>query len=228
VVPVASSTYYDAKRRQADSSTRARRDRQLRGHIRRIWQDNHGVYGARKIWRQLAREGITAARCTVERLMRQMGLADATRGRAGTTTTQSDRAAGRPADLVDRDFTVDAPNRLWVADYTFVATWRGFVYVAFVVDANACRIVGWRVSAHQRTEIVLDALEQAICDRTAAGVDGLGPQRRGLAISVDPLHRPAGRRRHRPLRRVRRRQLRRQPGRRRWTPRRGDPWLPAL
>ena len=173
VLQMAPSTYYAHKARQRDPSPRARRDRILRGHIRRVWQTDHCVYGARKVWRALRREGHTVARCTVERLMRQMGLEGVRRGRAWTTTTGSDPRAGRPVDLVDRDFTVDAPNRLWVADYTFVATWHGFVYTAFVIDAYARRIVGWRCSTHQRTEFVLDALEQAIHDRTRDGRDGV-------------------------------------------------------
>jgi len=176
VLPIAPSTYHWHKARQRDSalrSARARRDRDLRGHIRRVWQTNHSVYGARKVWHELRREGHQVARCTVERLMRQMGLEGVTRSRAWTTTTDSTSSTGRPADLVDRVFTVAAPNRLWVADYTFVATWRGFCYTAFVIDAYARRIVGWRCSTHQRAEFVLDALEQAIYDRTRGGLDGL-------------------------------------------------------
>jgi transposase InsO family protein len=125
------------------------------------------------VWQQLRREGHRIARCTVERLMRAMGLRGAVRGRAWTITTQSEALAARPADLVDRQFTAMRPNQLWVADFTYVATWRGFVYVAFVIDVFARRIVGWRVSASLRTDFVLDALEQAIYDRCGTDVADL-------------------------------------------------------
>jgi len=165
VLPIAPSTYYAHKAQQADPSrccARAQRDAVLRSQIQRVWDDNLQVYGARKVWRQLLREGWTVARCTVERLMRAMGLRGAVRGRRFTVTTLPDEAAKRPLDLVERDFTVTAPNRLWVADLTYVATWQGFVYVAFVIDAFARNIVGWCVSNHLRTDLALDALEQAI------------------------------------------------------------------
>jgi putative transposase len=123
------------------------------------------VYGSRKVWRQLRRDKIPGARCTVRRLMRAMGLAGAVRGRAWTTTTESSREPDRRPDLVVRDFTASRPNQLWVSDFTYVATWRGFVYVAFVIDVFARRIVGWRVAASLHTDFVLDALEQAIHDR---------------------------------------------------------------
>jgi putative transposase len=123
------------------------------------------VYGPRKVWRQMGREGLRVARCRVRRLMRAMGLAGAVRGRAWVTTTQSQTDAPRPADLVDRKFTATRPNQLWVSDFTYVATWRGFVYVAFVIDVFARRIVGWRASASLRTDLARDALEQAIDDR---------------------------------------------------------------
>ena len=122
---------------------------------------------------QLNREGVEVARCTVQRLMRQMGLHGAVRGRAWKTTTVPSQQPARPAELVDRQFSVEAPNRLWVSDLTYVATWRGFVYVAFVIDAYARRIIGWRVSNSLRTDLALDALEQVIHDRQAEGVDGL-------------------------------------------------------
>ena len=122
------------------------------------------MYGARKVWRQLNREGITVARCTTERLMRQMGLHGAVRGKTRRTTIRDDSAI-RPADLVARRFTAVAPNRLWVADITYVATWSGFVYVAFVIDAYSRFIVGWRVAATLRTDLALDALEQALWAR---------------------------------------------------------------
>jgi putative transposase len=165
VVPIAPSTYFRHKARHTDPtrrSARMQRDDALRRAIQRIWDENQQVYGPRKVWRQLRRDGHRVARCTVERLMRDMGLRGAVRGRAWVLTTRSDEAADRPADLVDRHFAATRPNQLWVADFTYVATWRGFVYVAFVIDVFARRIVGWRVSASLRTDFVLDALEQAI------------------------------------------------------------------
>ena len=176
VVPIAPSTYFLHKARQTDPtrrSARTQRDDALRIAIQRVWDENQQVYGPRKVWKQLRREGIRVARCTVERLMRDMGLRGAVRGRAWKVTTQSDAAAARPADLVERRFTATRPNQLWVADFTYVATWRGFVYVAFVIDVFARRIVGWRVSASLRTDFVLDALEQAIYDRCGAHVTDL-------------------------------------------------------
>jgi putative transposase len=164
MLPIAPSTYYEHKVRQADPalrSTRAKRDEGLREHIQRIWDENHQVYGARKMWRQLNRESIEVARCTVERLMREMGLQGVVRGRSFKTTIPDD-AADRPADLVNRDFTATRPNQLWVADLTYVATWSGFVYVAFVVDVFSRMIVGWRVSSSLRSDLALDALEQAL------------------------------------------------------------------
>ena len=172
-LPIAPSTYYECKAREADPSrlpARARRDIELSSDIQRVWDDNFCVYGARKVWRQLNREQIAVARCTVERLMRFLGLHGAVRGRS-CRTTLSDNAADRPADLVYRQFTASRPNQLWVADITFVATWAGFVYVAFVIDVFARRIVGWRVANSLRTELVLDALEQALYSRT--GTQGL-------------------------------------------------------
>ena len=136
----------------------------MRGHVRRVWQDNLGVYDARKVWRQLNREGIPVARFTVERLMAQMGLEGVRRGRRWKSTVP-DQGATRPADLVDRDFDPGGPNRLWVADLTIVPTWRGKVYVAFVIDAWSRRIVGWRAASNMRTDLPLDALEQALHDR---------------------------------------------------------------
>jgi transposase InsO family protein len=176
ILPIAPSTYFLRKAQQPDRehrSARARRDEELRRAIRRVWNEHQQVYGPRKVWRQLRRDSICVARCTVERLMREMGLRGAVRGRAWKTTTQSDPAAARPTDLVDRQFTATRPNQLWVADFTYVATWRGFVYVAFVIDVFARRIVGWRVSASLATDFVLDALEQAIYDRRGAGVEDL-------------------------------------------------------
>jgi transposase InsO family protein len=166
-VPIAPSTYYEHKARQADPGrlpARAQRDAWLIDQIRRVWEDNFQLYGVRKVWRQLRREGVTVARCTVARLMRQMGLRGAVRGRRFKTTI-SDANSPRPADLVERNFTVSRPNALWVADLTYVATWAGFVYAAFVIDAFARRIVGWRVSRSLSAELTLDALEQALYAR---------------------------------------------------------------
>ncbi len=171
VMPIAPSTYYAAKAREADPSlrsTRARRDDELRGEVRRVWEENRRVYGVRKVWRQLNREGIEVARCTVARLMREMGLRGAVRGRRVRTTVPADQAE-RPLDLVQRDFSADRPNQLWVSDLTYVATWRGFVYVAFVIDVFSRRIVGWRVSNSLRADLALDALEQALYERDTSG-----------------------------------------------------------
>ena len=132
--------------------------------IRRVHAANFGVYGARKVWRQLGREGIAVARCTVERLMREMGLRGAVRGKE-TRTTIADKASPCPADKVNRQFRAPHPNALWVSDFTYVATWQGFVYVAFIIDVFARRIVGWRVSRTAHADFVLDALEQALHDR---------------------------------------------------------------
>ena len=168
VLQIAPSTYFLHLARRADPSSRcarARRDDELSVEIRRVWDANHQVYGPRKVWRQLRREKIAAARCTVRRLMRALGLAGAVRGRAWTTTTASSPVSDGRADLVVRDFTATRPNQLWVSDFTYVATWRGFVYVAFVIDVFARRIVGWRVAASLHTDFVLDALEQAIHGR---------------------------------------------------------------
>jgi putative transposase len=174
VLPIAPSTYFRHKEAQRDPgkrSARAQQDEVLRPLIRRVWEENHCVYGPRKVWKQLRREGRREGRCRVRRLMQAMGLVGAVRGRAWVATTQADAEADRPTDLVDRHFTAIRPNQLWVADFTYVATWRGFVYVAFVVDVFARRIVGWRVASSLRTDLVLDALEQAIYDRCG---DGLG------------------------------------------------------
>ena len=168
VLPIAPSTYFLQKAQDHDPTTRsarAQRDAELRAAIQRVWDEHQQVYGPRKVWRQLRREQVDVARCTVERLMRAMGLRGAVRGRAWVVTTRTDAATARPADLVERQFTATRPNQLWVADFTYVATWRGFVYVAFVIDVFARRIVGWRVSSSLATDFVLDALEQAIYDR---------------------------------------------------------------
>ena len=166
-LPIAPSTYYEQRARRSDPSRlspRAQRDAVLCPEIRRVWDENFRVYGVRKVWRQLNREGTKVARCTVERLMRQMGLEGAVRGRKARTTIPAE-AAAQPGDLVMRDFTAVRPNQLWVADLTYVATWCGFVYVAFVIDGFARRIVGWRVSSSLRSDIALDALEQALWAR---------------------------------------------------------------
>jgi len=163
VLPIAPSAYYEQKARQADPKhlpPRIRRDAVLRDEIERVWDDNFQVYGARKVWLQLVREGRKVARCTIERLMRQMGLQGATRGRRFKVTTIAE-ATHRPPDLVKRDFTASQPNQLWVADLTYVASWTGFVYIAFVIDAFSRMIVGWRVSSTLRSDLALDALEQA-------------------------------------------------------------------
>lgn len=174
MLPIAPSTYFEATARQRDPARQPRRfqrDLELRVEIERVWKENRAVYGARKVWLQLQREGFDVARCTVERLMGQMGLQGAIRGRAFRKTTIADEASKRPADLVKRAFRADRPNRLWVADLTYVATWAGFVYVAFVIDVFSRRIVGWRVSRSLRSDLALDALEQAIHARP--DLDGL-------------------------------------------------------
>ncbi len=154
-------------------SARAQRDDELRVAIRRVWDAHFQVYGSRKVWKQLRREGHEVARCTVQRLMRETGLAGAARGRAWITTTVPHTDAVRPPDLVERAFVAERPNQLWVSDFTYVATWHGFVYVAFVIDVFARRIVGCRVSASLKTDFVLDALEQAIHARCRTTVSGL-------------------------------------------------------
>jgi transposase InsO family protein len=167
VLPIAPSSYHARVAQRIDpgkASARSRRDTLLRTRIRQVFEANFAVYGVRKIWRQLGREGIAVARCTVARLMRQMGLCGAVRGKE-TRTTVPDKATPCPADRVNRQFRSLRPNLLWVADFTYVATWQGFVYVAFVIDAFARRIVGWRVSRTAHAGFVLDALEQALHDR---------------------------------------------------------------
>lgn len=163
-LPITPSTYYAHKACESDVSlccARARRDVQLEIEIIRAWNENFRAYGAYKIWKQLNREGIRVARCTVERLMRKLGIRGVIRGK-GYKTTVADPGSERPADLVERSFAATAPNRLWVADITFVATWRGPVYVAFVIDVFSRMIVGWRVWNSLKTDLVLDALEQAL------------------------------------------------------------------
>jgi transposase InsO family protein len=173
VLPIAPSTYH-AHQLQARCPerrcARAKRDEGLRERIRQVWEENFAVYGVRKVWRELKRQyrEEPVARCTVARLMSAMGLQGAVRGRKFVRTTIADEAAARPQDLVARQFKATAPNQLWLADLTYVATWRGFVYVAFVIDVFARRIVGWRASSSLRSDLALDALEQALYDRPIA------------------------------------------------------------
>jgi putative transposase len=162
VLQVAPSTYYAARGRPP--SARRLRDEALKPQLKQVHAKHFGVYGVRKVWRQLQREGIAVARCTVERLMRDLGLRGVVRGRRHHTTVP-DETAPRPADLVQRDFHARAPNRLWVADLTYVRTWSGFAYVAFIIDAFSRSIVGWHVSRSLRTDLVLTALEQALWAR---------------------------------------------------------------
>ena len=175
LLPIAPSTYHAhmaARRDFACASDRVRRDAELRPEIARVHAENFGVYGARKVWRQLRREGFDVARCTIERLMRTMGLRGAVRGKTVKTTVQNP-AAPCPLDRVNRQFHAPAPDRLWVSDFTYVATWSGFVHVAFVIDAYARRIVGWRVGRTATAGFVLDAPEQAIHQRRPTKGAGL-------------------------------------------------------
>ncbi len=164
VLQIAPSTWYEHARRKADPGRlprRAKRDGELSVYIRRVFEENFGVYGVRKVWRQLMREGVDVARCTVARLMKAMGLQGVVRGKRMKTTI-NDKATPCPLDKVNRQFAADRPNKLWVSDFTYVATWSGFVYVAFVIDVYARRIVGWRASRTASAGFVLDALEQAL------------------------------------------------------------------
>jgi putative transposase len=175
VLPIAPSTYHAhvaSRRDPARLSERARRDGVLKTEIDRVFKDNFGVYGVRKVWRQMKREGFDVARCTVARLMKAQGLQGVIRGRP-VRTTVSDKAAPCPLDLVNRQFLAPRPNVLWLSDFTYVATWQGFVYVAFVIDAYARRIVGWRASRTAHAGFVLDALEQALHDRKPVQRGGL-------------------------------------------------------
>ena len=175
VLPIAPSTYHERVAQRRDPlrlSARARRDLALRVEVRRVFDANYRVYGVRKVWRQLQREGFDVARCTVTRLMRAMGLAGVIRGKP-VRTTISDRSAPCPRDHVNRQFRAPAPDMLWVSDFTYVATWAGFVYVAFVIDTFARRIVGWRASRTAHAGFVLHALEQALHDRRPTHSGGL-------------------------------------------------------
>lgn len=175
VLPIAPSTYHERVAQRRDPSRlspRAQRDEAMKAEVRRVFDANFKVYGVRKVWRQMQREGFDIARCTVERLMRDLGLQGVIRGKP-VKTTVSDKAAPCPLDQVNRQFHAPAPNMLWVSDFTYVATWAGFVYVAFVIDVYARYIVGWRVSRTAHAGFVLDALEQAIHDRRPAHRGGL-------------------------------------------------------
>jgi putative transposase len=169
VLQVAPCTYYAARSRPP--SIRALRDAELKVEIHRVWKDNFEVYGARKVWRQLGREGVAVGRDRVARLMGELGICGVVRGKPRRTTIPAE-TADRPADLVERNFTAPAPNRLWVADLTYVATWAGFAYVAFIIDAFSRMIVGWRVATTLRASLALDALEMAVWARQG-GLDGL-------------------------------------------------------
>ena len=175
VLPIAPSSYYERAAQRRDPgrrSARSQRDEGLKPEVMRVFAENFGVYGVRKVWRQMKREGFGVARCSVERLMRDLGLQGVIRGKP-VRTTISDKAAPCPLDHVNRQFHAPAPNRLWVSDFTYVATWAGFAYVAFVIDVYARYIVGWRVSRTAHASFVLDALEQAIHDRRPVHRGGL-------------------------------------------------------
>lgn len=174
-LPIAPSTYYEHEARRVDPARRperAKRDEMLVAEIRRVHAENFSVYGVRKVWRQLQRETIDVARCTVARLMRRAGLAGAIRGKP-VKTTVSDKSTPCPLDHVNRNFRAPRPNMLWLSDFTYVSTWSGFVYVAFVIDAFARKIVGWRASRSMSAEFVLDALDQALHDRRPVHGGGL-------------------------------------------------------
>jgi len=175
LLPIAPSTYYEVVAKRTDVgrlSARERNDIAMKVEIRRVFNENFQVYGVRKVWRQLQREGFDIARCTVARLMRMMGLQGIIRGKP-IKTTVSDKSAPCPLDRVNRHFKAPAPNKLWLSDFTYVATWQGFVYVAFVIDAFARRIVGWRASRTAHAGFVLDALDQALHDRRPVKRGGL-------------------------------------------------------
>lgn len=175
VLPIAPSTYYEHAARERDPARapeRVQRDVALMPEIERVWNENFQVYGVRKVWRQLRRERADVARCTVARLMKRRGLRGVIRGKT-VRTTFSDKSTPCPLDHVRRQFKADRPNKLWVSDFTYVSTWQGFVYVAFVIDVFARRIVGWRASSSARTDFVLDALEQALHERKPVGPDRL-------------------------------------------------------
>jgi putative transposase len=181
------------QRNPALRCARAQRDDGLMPQIEQVWQVNMQVYGADKVWQQLNREGVRVARCTVERLMKRLGLEGVRRGKV-VRTTISDKAAPCPLDRVNRQFKADRPNQLWVSDFTYVSTWQGWLYVAFVIDVFARRIVGWRVSRSMRSDFVLDALEQALFDRQPERSEALVHHSdRGIAVCLHPIHRAARR-----------------------------------
>jgi putative transposase len=166
---IAPSTYHAAKKRPP--SARSTRDAELKPQILRVWEQNLAVYGADKVWDQLNKDGIRVARCTIERLMADMGLHGCRRGRIWVRTTEGDDRLDRPADLVSRQFRAPAPNRLWVADLTYVKTFSGWVYVAFIVDVFSRMVVGWQASRSLRSDLAIDALEMAVFNRQRAGAD---------------------------------------------------------
>lgn len=195
VLGIAPSTFYSFKAVERDptlASDRARQDQKDMTAIKQIFDGSRGRYGARKVWHQLRREGRDIARCTVERLMKVMGLQGVVRGKK-VVTTNLDAAQPCPDDKVNRVFVADMPNQLWVSDFTYVSSWQGMVYVAFVIDVFARKIVGWRVSTSMATGFVLDALNQAICQRAPGEADKLiHHSDRGAPVSVDPIHRETG------------------------------------
>ncbi len=192
VLQFAPATYYAARARPP--SARSVRDDELKAVIRRTWNEHMRVYGADKVWAQMKREGIRVARCTVERLMRALGLRGVVRGKTSIRTTFADETESRPADLVERQFRAAAPNRLWVADLTYVKTHSGWVYVAFIVDVFSRFVVGWQAARSLHTELALDALEMAIWARRGQRLAGLRPSfRSGRAVPRSPLYRAAGR-----------------------------------
>jgi len=201
VLPIAPSSYHAAKKRPP--SPRAIRDAELKPEVLRVWEQNLAVYGADKVWDQLNKDGIVVARCTVERLMAELGLRGCRRGRIWVRTTIGDERLDRPADLVERKFKAPAPNRLWVADLTYVKTHAGWIYVAFIIDVFSRMVVGWQASRSLRADLAIDALEMAVHNRGAAGLEGLVHHSdRGVPISQRSLLRAARRRRHRRLGRL--------------------------
>ena len=190
IAPSAYWRHAAEQRNPALRCARAIRDGELIPQIQRVWQANMQVYGADKVWRQLKREGVQLARCTVERLMKRLGLEGARRGKV-VRTTVSDKALPCPLDRVNRQFKADRPNQLWVSDFTYVSTWQGWLYVAFVIDVFARRIVGWRVSSSMRTDFVLDALEQALYARQPGQADELIHQATE-ARNMSPFAIPSG------------------------------------
>ncbi|MFF1668046.1 IS3 family transposase, partial [Streptomyces sp. NPDC058258] len=209
---IAPSTYYAHHKRRAEPAARTVRDRELKALIQESYEANYRVYGARKTWRLLNRQGVAVARCTVERLMRELGITGAVRGKR-VITTIPDASAQRAPDLVDRDFVAPAPNRCWVADFTHVATFAGVVYVAFVVDTFSRRIVGWSAATSKETRLVLDALEMAFV-ATRARSTSLSSRRVDtslrcrVALHIVRARRAPGPGRHRRVHRIGRRRLR--------------------